>query len=327
MFDDFREWLSDNLRYFELGGAILLVLFIIIFSVRACAGRSSGKSGKDTAAVKQSSTGKNAPVSEEDDASSSEIQNPMVAAASDIQALIEKYYTALGNRDVVTLRTLVDDLSPTDEPQIANSVFEKHHLNDAYTKNGLTDNAEVVYADYTYQVQGFDTALPATSWLYLQKDSDGNWKIKGNADEDREISSFISALNQDADVVSFLDANREAYNKALASDPALAKFMDDLGQPATATQQTASDGTILTVLTESNVRSSPSTDSGDNIIGQLSTGDTVRKTGDSGDWVQIEYDGQTAYIHKTLVSASSQESSSSEAAAGEDSSSEADTEE
>ena len=32
--DDFREWLSDNLRYFELGGAILLVVLLIFFGVR-----------------------------------------------------------------------------------------------------------------------------------------------------------------------------------------------------------------------------------------------------------------------------------------------------
>ena len=30
--DDFREWLSDNLRYFMLGGAILLIV-VVLFSV------------------------------------------------------------------------------------------------------------------------------------------------------------------------------------------------------------------------------------------------------------------------------------------------------
>ena len=36
--DDFREWLSDNLRYFMLGGAILLIVLVLIFGVRACVG-------------------------------------------------------------------------------------------------------------------------------------------------------------------------------------------------------------------------------------------------------------------------------------------------
>ena len=34
--DDFREWLSDYLRYFMLGGAILLVLLLLFFGIRAC---------------------------------------------------------------------------------------------------------------------------------------------------------------------------------------------------------------------------------------------------------------------------------------------------
>ena len=33
--DDFREWLSDNLRYFMLGGAILVIVLVLIFGVRA----------------------------------------------------------------------------------------------------------------------------------------------------------------------------------------------------------------------------------------------------------------------------------------------------
>ena len=31
--DDFREWLSDNLRYFMLGGAILVIVLVLIFEI------------------------------------------------------------------------------------------------------------------------------------------------------------------------------------------------------------------------------------------------------------------------------------------------------
>ena len=39
--DNFREWLSDNLRYFMLGGVILIIVAVLFFSIRACTG--SGK--------------------------------------------------------------------------------------------------------------------------------------------------------------------------------------------------------------------------------------------------------------------------------------------
>ena len=43
--DNFREWLSDNLRYFMLGGAILLIVVVLFFSIRACSGSNKGNSG------------------------------------------------------------------------------------------------------------------------------------------------------------------------------------------------------------------------------------------------------------------------------------------
>ena len=40
--DDFREWLSDNLRYFMLGGAILIIVVVLFCGIRACSGSNKG---------------------------------------------------------------------------------------------------------------------------------------------------------------------------------------------------------------------------------------------------------------------------------------------
>ena len=44
--DDFREWLSDNLRYFMLGGAILIIVAVLFFGIRACVGNKKGNGGR-----------------------------------------------------------------------------------------------------------------------------------------------------------------------------------------------------------------------------------------------------------------------------------------
>ena len=44
--DNFREWLSDNLRYFMLGGAILVIVAVLFFGIRACVGGGKGASDK-----------------------------------------------------------------------------------------------------------------------------------------------------------------------------------------------------------------------------------------------------------------------------------------
>nr|WP_288884945.1 hypothetical protein [uncultured Blautia sp.] len=38
MLDNFREWLSDNLRYILLGLAILVVLVVLFFGIKALTG-------------------------------------------------------------------------------------------------------------------------------------------------------------------------------------------------------------------------------------------------------------------------------------------------
>lgn len=45
--DDFREWLSDNLRYFMLGGAILIIVVVLFCGIRACSGSNKGNSGDE----------------------------------------------------------------------------------------------------------------------------------------------------------------------------------------------------------------------------------------------------------------------------------------
>ena len=43
MLDDFREWLSDNLRYILLGLAVILILVIAFFAIRLVRGLGSPK--------------------------------------------------------------------------------------------------------------------------------------------------------------------------------------------------------------------------------------------------------------------------------------------
>ena len=49
MLDNFREWLSDNLRYILLGLAILAVLLLLFFGIKAITGNSSDKKENEPA--------------------------------------------------------------------------------------------------------------------------------------------------------------------------------------------------------------------------------------------------------------------------------------
>ena len=53
MLDNFREWLSDNLRYILLGLAILVVLVVLFFGIKALTGGASDKDKKPDAQTEQ----------------------------------------------------------------------------------------------------------------------------------------------------------------------------------------------------------------------------------------------------------------------------------
>ena len=87
-------------------------------------------------------------------------------------------------------------------------------------------------------------------------------------------------------------------DQAQQSDPSLEEFLNGLGEEAGVSTE-AEDGTMLTASEECNVRAEASTDA--DILGVISAGDQVQKTGTDGEWVQIDYDGQTGYIRGDLL--------------------------
>lgn len=296
--DDFREWLSDNLRYFMLGGAILLVLIVLIVGIRACTG--SGKKSQDAedqaqqeAQVTPSSTNDN---SQSADGEEEEVQ--LTQAEADVTALIENYYKAMSDKDVDTLGTLVDDLSPADESQITNAsdYIERYEVSAVYEKPGMDENSYVVYASFQYYCQGITTAVPALSQFYVVKGEDGTLKISNSAESDSSISAYMTKLKAEADVQQLLSDVKDAYDKAQTDDPELKEFLAGLGEDDdTATADSEQD--MVVANDECNVRDTPNGD----IIGGLSVGDTVVKLGVEDDWVKIEYEGEEAYVYGTLV--------------------------
>lgn len=152
--DDFREWLSDNLRYFMLGGAILVIVLVLIFGVRACVGGKKGNSNKDqtTAQSNQendpSSPANDGETDEKKDASSAadtDAETTMEKASTEVTELIQSYYKAFGEKDIATLKTIEDGFTPADESQInSRDYIDGYEVQNVYAKKGLTDDSYVV---------------------------------------------------------------------------------------------------------------------------------------------------------------------------------------
>lgn len=108
-----------------------------------------------------------------------------------VNALIQKYYDALGNKDVDTIRTVVDELDPTEEAKVTNAKYIDGYENlEVYTKKGIDSGEYVVYAQYDYVCTGIDTPVPALSQLYVKTESEGALKIYSKAEEDRKSTEI-----------------------------------------------------------------------------------------------------------------------------------------
>ena len=117
-------------------------------------------------------------------------------------------------------------------------------------------------------------------------------------DQDSEISAYMEKQLSDSDVSALIKKVQNELDQAQQSDPSLEEFLNGLGEEAGVSTE-AEDGTMLTASEECNVRAEASTDA--DILGVISAGDQVQKTGTDGEWVQIDYDGQTGYIRGDLL--------------------------
>ena len=299
--DDFREWLSDNLRYFMLGGAILIIVLVLFFGVRACVGSNKGNSGdgQKTAAKDQGNV-PSSPTNEGESDEKKEDANSMEKADADITALIKSYYKALGEKDIATLKTLEDDFTPSDESKVTNlkDYIEGYEVGDVYTKKGMTEDSYVVYACFSYICQNIETKAPALTQFYVYKNSDGSWIIDNDAMQDPDISAYLEKQLSDSDLAELVTKVQNELDQAQQKDEALAAFLNGLGDESDVSVQ-AQNGTLLTVAEECNVRAEANTDS--EILGVISEGEQVEKTGTDGEWIQIDYDGQTGYIRGDLL--------------------------
>lgn len=300
--DNFREWLSDNLRYFMLGGAILVIVAVLFFGIRACVGSGKGASDEDTKTVQDNSQG-NDPSSPEDDGETNdgkkeEDTNPLEEGSAEIAAFMQQYYKALGERDIATLRTLVSDLTSSDESRISNAkdYIEGYKTGNVYTKKGLDDNSYVVYTCYSYICKGIETPVPSLGYAYIVKEEDGSYRILGAADQNSKVSAYMDGLLKDADVQKLIAEVQANYDAAQQKDSSLAEFLSGLGEDAGAG---SGSGTVMTVTEGCNVRAEASDEA--EIIGGLDEGTQIEKKGQEDDWIQIEYEGQTAYVHSSLL--------------------------
>ena len=298
MLDNFREWLSDNLRYILLGLAILIVLVLLFFGIKALTSVFSKDDEPKTQAEE--------PVESSDDAEKDETQDEkkdehvlQKNAYPEVNSLIDSFYTAWGQKNVEQMKELTDSFDATDEAKVSNASYIENYSNvTVYTKQGLTEDSFVVFVSYDLKFTDVETAAPGLSQLYVMKNDEDRFIIH-NDDSNEEINAYMAEVTQDADVQALITEVETRLNEAMDADPELKAFEEQLGEESNLAV-VADDGAMLTVKEDCNFRREASTDA--EVLDLLSAGTQVKKvTNGPEGWIEVEYEGQTGYISDTLL--------------------------
>lgn len=306
--DDFREWLSDNLRYILLGLAIIAVLLVLFFGIRFLTSTFGDDSKKEQKVTEQQKDTEKEQKEEEKDTEDDQEKEPEATATPapteepkqenplekneypTVNALIQQYYTALGAKDVANLKKVVDQLDPAEESAILNSHYIEGYSNvEVYTKAGLTEGSYVVFACYDHKYVGYETVLPGVSCLYVETGEDGSLHIVAEPTEEQQ--NRMTELTNQEDTQELLAAKQKAYDEALDT------YLSELGVEGSAAME-AAVGDVIKVKSNCNVRAQASADA--EKIGELVGGQEVTKTGEDGDWIQIDFEGKEGYVRGDL---------------------------
>ena len=253
--DKIREWISDNLRYMLLIGAILLIVAAVLLIVHLVSPKNDGKSSGGT--VTSSSTGNNVPdkktqvkadskadsedstgissdVSDSANDSSADASSTDTASAPDAEAEPTSEPeaaddTALGARDINGLFAVTDNLTAEEQAQIeAESDVESYGDVKAYTISGPNDGTYIAFVSSRCKYLGINQTLPMLSEYYLYTTEDGGLKIMDDTDSDAAVTEAMKAALENEEVKNLIEQVQNDYQNALDADASLRAYVESI---------------------------------------------------------------------------------------------------
>lgn len=307
MLDDFREWLSDNLRYILLGLAIILIVVIGFCVVRliTSGGKPSEKKGAGSGeAVTESVSGDSVNKPAQGDAGSSNTTPQSETAAAGTTALtkddtailtlMRTYYDAITAEDAQALEAIYDPIAwaqVKDKIFNNNDVIESYSNLSTYSKKGPVDGSYVVYNYYEAKVANIDTLAPSLVMLYVITDENGNLVIS-DRNASQEVSDYIASITSDADVQNLRADVNQLLEQATSRDAKLKEFIDSLQDNTEEnSQQDQNSGGMsgeMVATATVNIRQEPSTEA--QVLGSVPEGFSVTVLQETADgWCQVDF--------------------------------------
>lgn len=303
--------LGDNKKY--LMPAILLVAVAITIVVAISANKRAAQVAQSTASTSEVSTYEIPDVTMEEN------------AYPEVNALVEKYYTASAEGDADTLSQIYRGLDETEilKSVAASEYIEKFDNITVYTKPGPVEGSYAAYVYNEVKLYDYDGYLPGLETLYICTDENGELYFNGDIADANEID-YLKQINVQADVIDLNNKVASRYNEMVSADEKLAEILTKMRSAlqvsvgealatsegasteeegsAEASEEESTEPEVKTVTTRTikatdviNIRSSDSETA--DVLDKTEKGQEFKELEAlANGWSKIEYKGKTAYV-------------------------------
>ncbi len=313
--------LGDNKKY--LMPAILVVAVVLTVVIAVSANHRATEIAASTATEAEST------VFEVPDVAMEENTSP------EVNALVEKYYTASANGDADTLAAIYKGL---DETEILKAVAASEYIDTidnikVYTKPGPVEGSYVAYVYNEVKLYDYEERVPGLEILYICSDGNGDLYINGDVVDAGELD-YLKQINVQADVIDLNNKVASSYNEMVSGDEALAELLtrmrsglqvsvgealatseastpEESAAEASSEEETVSDTvTVTTRIIKAtdviNIRSSDSETA--DILDKTTQGQEFKELEAlANGWSKVEYKGKEAYVKTEFFEVVSEE--------------------
>lgn len=220
--EDLKEWVSEHTKIVMPAVLLVCVLITVIIAVNA---------NKKAAEEVESQAAAVAATEQEVIAETEAV--PLVEMEENaypaVNTLMNDYYTARANGDIIAINSMNQYVSDMDKIRIQemSKYIEGYPELEVYTKTGPVEGSYLVYVYSKVKFTEYANLVPGMEAFYVCTDENGNCYI--NEGEDSEIvTNYICELSLQDDAVDLNNRIVVEYNELLDSDDELKAFLTDL---------------------------------------------------------------------------------------------------
>ncbi|MDO5101049.1 MAG: SH3 domain-containing protein [Eubacteriales bacterium] len=231
--DNFREWLSDNLRYLAVGLIAIVIVIILFFGGKAIFGKKG-----TTPAKQETSSSVTASASKSASQAINLGDNVKVNADEEITSLMKSYFAALQAGDEKSLAKYVTVV----DSSLFKDYIESYQVSQIYTLPGENADSKVVFTTVDVKYKNIETHAPALKQFYISKNNNGNYIIQSSVLSDA-AKELVQTAAKDQGIVNLTNDVNTKFNAAVSSDAKLKELYDLINSIASGSESKTASAT------------------------------------------------------------------------------------